>query len=276
MMSENPVTLEPNAIQQARYHLARVPASQQHLHQEVAKRLLAHFEGVHLTPQVVLNLGAGASCLTPLLQQAFPQAQIISFDLESVLPKKKWYQRKKTHPTSISGDPFALPFLEKSIDLVISNLAIYWWEPRQQLFAEVQRVLKPNGGFFFSTLGPDSLQQLRSESLIQTYRYFSDLHDVGDDLVQAGFQHPVMDMEYLTYSYNTAALLQQDMERWQLQPWFLPSTSPATEFPQVKTPQALTFELIYGHAWCSRQGINKATHQESRISISSIKTRSTI
>jgi malonyl-CoA O-methyltransferase len=275
-MSENLTILEPSFIQQARYHLARVPASQLHLHQEVAKRLIAHFEGVHVTPQVVLNLGAAASCLTPLLQQAFPQARIISFDLTSVLPKNKWYQRKTTYPVPISGDPFALPFPEKSIDLVISNLAIYWWEPRQQLFAEVQRVLKPNGGFFFSTLGPDSLQQLRNESSIQTYRHFSDLHDVGDDLVQAGFQHPVMDMEYLTYSYNTAALLQQDMERWQLQPWYLPFTAPETEFPSVKTPQDLTFELIYGHAWCSRQGINKATNQESRISVSNITTRKNI
>ena len=52
----------------------------------------------------------------------------------------------------------------------------------------------------FSTLGPDSLKELRSafaDGYAHTQR-FIDMHDFGDMLVGCGFADPVMDMEVLT------------------------------------------------------------------------------
>ena len=46
-----------------------------------------------------------------------------------------------------------------SVDLVFSNLMLQWCEPLDAAFAEVRRVLQPEGFFAFSTFGPDTLQR---------------------------------------------------------------------------------------------------------------------
>ena len=82
------------------------------------------------------------------------------------------------------------------------------------MFPEWQRVLKVNGLLMFSTLGPDTLKELqrrvrakrkrrtasrRSEHTIE----FVDMHDLGDMLVESGFEIPVMDQEVLTITYKS-------------------------------------------------------------------------
>jgi malonyl-CoA O-methyltransferase len=56
--------------------------------------------------------------------------------------------------------------------------------------------------FFFSTFGPDTLKELkRSWSVVDNQPHvnsFFDMHDIGDQMFQSGFQSPVMEMEKLT------------------------------------------------------------------------------
>ena len=81
-----------------------------------------------------------------------------------------------------------------------------------QVLQEVHRVLRGGGLFMFSTLGPDTLRELRSadpRGAAGTHR-LADMHDVGDALVRQGFADPVMDMEHLTLTYpDVGALLQE-------------------------------------------------------------------
>lgn len=68
------------------------------------------------------------------------------------------------------------------------------------------------GGFLmFSCLGPDSLHELRTVYAAQGWpapaHDFTDMHDWGDMLVQAGFAEPVMDMERITLTYSSAAAM---------------------------------------------------------------------
>jgi malonyl-CoA O-methyltransferase len=56
----------------------------------------------------------------------------------------------------------------------------------------------------FSTLGPDTLKELRS-SFVDGYAHtqrFADMHDLGDMVVGCGFADPVMDMEVVTLTYD--------------------------------------------------------------------------
>jgi malonyl-CoA O-methyltransferase len=59
------------------------------------------------------------------------------------------------------GDAESLPLAADSVDLVFSSLAIQWCHRPQQLFAELGRVLRPGGRCVFTTLGPDTLRELR-------------------------------------------------------------------------------------------------------------------
>jgi malonyl-CoA O-methyltransferase len=41
---------------------------------------------------------------------------------------------------------------------------------------------------------------------------FADMHDIGDQLLQSGFQSPVMEMETLTLTYQSVTDLLRDLK----------------------------------------------------------------
>jgi malonyl-CoA O-methyltransferase len=60
------------------------------------------------------------------------------------------------------ADAESLPLASDSIDLVFSSLAVQWCARPEHLFAELARVLRPGGRSVFTTLGPQTLYELRS------------------------------------------------------------------------------------------------------------------
>ena len=60
------------------------------------------------------------------------------------------------------GDAEALPLASNSVDLIFSSLALQWCHRTKLLFAELVRVLRPGGRCVFTTLGPDTLKELRA------------------------------------------------------------------------------------------------------------------
>ena len=59
----------------------------------------------------------------------------------------------------------------------------------------------------FSCLGPDTLRELRGSIRARGWppagHEFTDMHDWGDMLVDAGFAEPVMDMERIVLTWRT-------------------------------------------------------------------------
>ena len=84
----------------------------------------------------------------------------------------------------------AIPLPDASIDLVYSNLMLPWCEDIDAVFAEIARVLAPQGLVTFTTLGPDTLVELRTAWRTagggDALHPFTDMHDLGDGLVRAG------------------------------------------------------------------------------------------
>ena len=60
------------------------------------------------------------------------------------------------------GDAEALPLASNTVDLVFSSLAVQWCYRPEHLFAELARVLRPGGQCVFTSLGPDTLCELRA------------------------------------------------------------------------------------------------------------------
>ena len=114
--------------------------------------------------------------------------------------------------TRVCAQAERLPLGDGSVDLILSNLMLQWCDELAAPLAEARRVLAPGGLFACSTLGPDTLHELRAawaevddDSHVNR---FLDLHDVGDALVRAGFAEPVLDVERgeLTYADTTALM----------------------------------------------------------------------
>jgi malonyl-CoA O-methyltransferase len=110
---------------------------------------------------LVVDLGCGTGYFGEPLQMLFPKANIIGVDLaEGMLQAAR--ARNKEHFSWLCGDAENLPLANACADVIFSNLALQWCHNLQGLFSELNRILKPGGVLFFSTLGPMTLHELRS------------------------------------------------------------------------------------------------------------------
>ncbi|GAB3397877.1 methyltransferase domain-containing protein [Massilia agilis] len=248
------------------------------LRREIAARMHERLALVKIAPERVLDAGCGSGEDLALLQKTYPAAQIVGVDAAPALlaaakgpaprPLNQLLSRlmpAKTGVDLLSGDFGNLPLGPNSIDLVWSNLALHWHPQPDKVFAEWRRVLRVEGLLMFSNFGPDTFKELRTAfaALDETPHAlpFVDMHDFGDQLVEAGFSTPVMDMEQITVTYDTAAALLADVRAlggnplatrrrgligraaWQR----MLAALEAQRRPDGKL--GLTFEVVYGHAF---------------------------
>jgi malonyl-CoA O-methyltransferase len=174
---------------------------------EIRSRLLERLDIVRLQPTAVLDLGAGTGHSSRELKRRYPAAQVIALDSSlSMLRASASQQRFLRKFSPVCADAHRLPLRSQSFDLVLSNLLLEWCHDPDAVFAEAARVLRPKGLFTFTTLGPDTLQEVRElwrgvDPFTHVHR-FIDMHDFGDALLRAGFAEPVMDTERLTVTYR--------------------------------------------------------------------------
>lgn len=204
---------------------------------EVEQRLLARLTYFKLEPQLILNLGPVMS--QRCLQKTYPKAEILRID-QSLARHQSRHFWTKDH--LVVSDMLALPLADASVDLIVSNQLLPNIDDFLRFFQECQRVLKFNGCLLFSTLGPDTYQELRALTEFKTY---PDMHDLGDALMKTNFSDPVMDREDLTLHYSSLARLKSAFAELDLQ--VLENLWQA--YSQVDGKFPVTYELIYGLAW---------------------------
>jgi len=250
------------------------------LRREIAARMHERLSLVKIVPQRVLDAGCGTGPDLGTLQKTYPAAQIVGMDASSAMlaeaksptPAMRSLNQMlsrlmpaKAGVDLLCGDFGSLPFGLNSIDLVWSNLALHWHPQPDRVFAEWRRVLRVDGLLMFSNFGPDTFKELRTAfaALDETPHTlpFVDMHDFGDQLVEAGFSTPVMDAERITVTYGTVEALLADVRAiggnplatrrrgligraaWQR----MVDALEAQRGADGKIP--LSFEVIYGHAF---------------------------
>ncbi|MDH6455408.1 MULTISPECIES: class I SAM-dependent methyltransferase [unclassified Streptomyces] len=105
-----------------------------------------------LRPDAVLELAAGTGALTSALLDAVPTASVVASDLNEAMvtagsarePRADWRQ----------ADAQKLPFEDGVFDLVLCQFGVMFFPDRPSAYAEVRRVLAPQGRFLFSSWGP--------------------------------------------------------------------------------------------------------------------------
>lgn len=238
------------------------------LEREIGTRLLERLDLVKLAPRRVLDLGCGPAREARSLAARFPDAQLVLVDfalpmLRLARPARGLLGRfaGRREAGALCADFSRLPLSGGSVGLAFSNMALHWAREPLAVLRELHRVLAVEGLLTFSTLGPDTLKELRAAAGAARVHAFADMHDLGDMLLAAGFDAPVMDMERVTVLYEDAQALLGDLRssgqtsaletraRGLTGRSFRTALVAALERGRGDGRFPVTFEVLYGHAW---------------------------
>lgn len=265
----------------ARYEAAAV------FQARICEELFSRLEPFRFQPRTAVDLGAGTGRGSSELKRRYRHALVVALDLApGMLREARHHQRLFRRFERICGDAMQLPLADSSVDLIFSNLMLQWCEPLDVVFAEIRRVLRPSGFLAFSTLGPDTLKELRAAwAEADGYNHinqFIDMHDVGEALVRAGLSEPVLDVDRIQLSYPDTLTLMKDLKTIGAHNVTAGRSRGLTGRARLTRVQAkyesfrregqlpATYEVIYGAAWGSG---GRSPAPEVRISPSAIRRR---
>lgn len=238
------------------------------LEQEVGRRLLERTSFSRRDPLCILDLGCGTGSASVELKRTFKKAQVVGLDVSRAMLKQLRRRSGLMRPLrAVCGDIGALPLANRSVDMVFSNLAGYWCPDPMAMFNEIRRVLRPDGMFLLSTLGPETMPELRQawsgvDPQVEL-PVFPDLLEIGDALMSAGFREPVMDMEGITLSYANPEALFAELEAtgmsmlvrgWERRKRSSEALDEAYQPLLRDGKYPLGFEIIYGIAFGPQDG----------------------
>ena len=234
------------------------------LHEEIARRMMQRLDFITLQPRNWLHWHAAQGGLQAhtALQQRYPQATAWHAPAANVTSSTA----SSATDTAVATSP---PPAAHSIDMLWANMALHTATDPLAVLKQWRQWLSPTGFVMFSTLGPDTLHELRQ--LYQQRGWpppchsFTDMHDWGDMLLQAGFADPVIDTERITLTFTSHQRLLQELRELgrnlaasrshatHSHGWLAELHQAISTLAQADGSLPLTFEVIYGHAVQSSQ-----------------------
>lgn len=246
------------------------------LHGEVARRMAERLPVIVQRPTRVIDWWHVSSASAAVLQAAYPQAQRIPVVPDDVVPiqarplpwwsPRRWAAVEPAPAVPAQGLPAGIG------ELLWANMMLHWCVDPQLEMRRWFAATAADGFLMFSTFGPGTLEGLRALYATQgwaaPHAAFVDMHDLGDMLVEAGFADPVMDQETLSLNWADAVAMLAELRA-------LGSNTDPCRHAGLRTPRwrealmralqpaagdrpALSFEIVYGHAFRPRPRVRVA------------------
>ena len=266
------------------------------LHEEIGRRMEDRLQWIRLQPKTWVDWAPvnGGLATHAAVRARYPKANCLAIETSELrLQKAKvaltnpWWTVWKRQLVSVADLANGLQ-QQETADMVWANMALHTAVAPQSLLKAWHSLLATDGFLMFSSLGPDTLREL--QPIYQDMGWgdpshaFTDMHDWGDMLVQAGFAEPVMDMERITLTYATPSDLLKDLrllgrnlhhQRYQNlrgRGWRqkLENALLALARPDHQGRLVLTVEVIYGHALKPLPRVRLA--EQSSVTLAQMKT----
>lgn len=250
--------------------------------------LLGRLDDIRITPDRILDLGAGTGAAGRMLARRFRKADVVSVDpVVSLLRRARshaprWFSRRR----HVAAEAERLPLPSRSLDLIVSSLAIPWFVSVADALAECLRTLRPGGLLLLSTLGPDTLKELAfawpDRDDPRWMHPFADMHALGDALVHTGFADVVMDVQrdqWLVPDFRRLCRILDHSGCFGAHSPRRRGLSSATSFrvaaaryESLRRPDGalpVSVELVFGHAWAPERSVQPSAGVLPRVDWSS-------
>ena len=243
------------------------------LHDEVARRMEQRLDWMTCQPAAWIHWEPlrGSLAVHEKLAQRYPRANCFVVQPQAKqaqvalkkIAKPWWHPARWQRPAA----QFGLP-APASVQMLWANMALHMAADPQGLLQQWHAALASEGFLMFSCFGPDTLRELRAlyraNGWPESAHAFTDMHDWGDMLVEAGFAQPVMDMERIALTFATPQRLLAELRglgrnlhgqrfaglrshQWLAQ--LHQGLAQHLASPEADGRLSLTFEIIYGHAF---------------------------
>ncbi len=133
--------------------------------------------------QAVLDVGCGTGFLTEYLAANLQDGQVVALDMALPMLQKTCSRPLLRHCYRVCADAENLPFTGPVFDAIYSSLALQWCQSLTATLQGFKQALKPDGKLFFSTFGPQSLQELKT-----AWRAVDDKPHVNEFVTLAGLR----------------------------------------------------------------------------------------
>ena len=237
------------------------------VYDEIGRRLLSHLDPIAIDPARILDVGCGTGTGAALLASRYRRARVCAVDyawpmLEVAKTKTpRFFSRQRF----VCAAAERLPVDDRCVDLVHANLLLPWCPVLSLPLKEFARVLVPGGLLLLSSLGPDTLKEVRGlwagREEAEGELGLLDMHELGDALVAAGLVGAVMETERLTVRYRSMEQVIEDLERSGA--WAARSRRPSAggareDFARRRqrylrmraaAPVDISVEVVHAHAW---------------------------
>ncbi len=152
-----------------------------------------------------------AGCGTGYFAQTHAFQKLIQLDSAEGMT-----QTARSHARTVCADALALPFAAQQFDGYFSSLCLQWVTLRQRMFAECHRVLKTGGFAAFSTLGTQTLHELRTAyeeaGLPVHVLSFPPLYQLDEEVTACGFDLLLLKQEKRQIFFDSTRMLLQHLK----------------------------------------------------------------
>lgn len=289
-MTDSITVFNRDAVRRHRERAVDVFADHDFLHREVGERLLDRLDDITRRFPLAVDISCRGGLLGRLLNGRGAVETLIGGDLSADLVDGHDGPR-------LAMDEEALPFADRCLDLVLSNLAFHWVNDLPGSLVQIRRALKADGLLLAAMLGGETLYALRQcladaeieieGGISPRVSPFVDIRDAGALLQRAGFALPVLDAETIRVSYENPLKLLRDLRG-------MGETNAVGERRKTVTRRATlaramelyierhadadgriaaTFEVIFITAWAPAEGQQKPARRGSAdVSLANVLT----
>ena len=189
-----------------------------------ANNLVSRLNELKVNFSSILIIGYN-STVAKLLKKFLNVELVVQIDIADQMIKKaiKEDALEEQQSLKIVADEEWLPFSEKSFDIIINFFTLHWINDLPGTLLQIKKALKPNGFFFASFFGGETLMELRqsaaeAENKIEnkiTKRVppFVNIQQAGSLLQRAGFSNPIIDKDNFIIKFRSVNDLMHAIRR---------------------------------------------------------------